>query len=54
MFKNYAFLGPWTVGEIIEDQIGVVFAWGIFVNGAYLPGSFTYAYGAFQVSSAFI
>lgn len=46
----YTFLtGPWFVGEVIENHIGVVFAWGTFVNRSYLPGSLTYAYGFFQV-----
>ncbi|MPC58595.1 Transmembrane protein 62 [Portunus trituberculatus] len=44
----YVPVGPWFVGEVIEDHIGVVFAWGIFVNRSYLPGSLTYAYGFFQ------
>lgn len=43
------FSGPWFVGEVIEDHIGVVFAWGTFVNKSFLPGSLTYAYGFFQV-----
>lgn len=42
-------IGPWSVGEIIEGYIGVIFAWGTIVNGSYLPGSFTYAYGFLQV-----
>ncbi|XP_045625746.1 transmembrane protein 62 [Procambarus clarkii] len=45
----YLPLGPWFVGEVIEDHIGVVFAWGTFVNRSYLPGSLTYAYGFFQL-----
>lgn len=43
-------LGPWAVGEVIEDNIGVIFVWGTFIKGSYLPGSFTYAYGFAQVS----
>jgi len=46
--------GPWSVGEVIEGYTGVIFAWGIIVNGTYLPGSFTYAYGFLQVGSMFI
>lgn len=37
------------MGAVIENHIGAIFAWGILVNGAYLPGSFTYAYGFLQV-----
>jgi hypothetical protein len=46
--------GPWSIGEVIEGYTGIIFAWGIIVNGAYLPGSFTYAYGFLQVGSMFI
>lgn len=41
--------GPWFIGEVLEDHYGVVFAWGTFVHGKVLPGSFTYFYGFFQV-----
>lgn len=43
------FSGPWSVGEIIEGYTGIIFAWGTIINGSYLPGSFTYAYGFLQV-----
>ncbi|KAG8035777.1 hypothetical protein G9C98_001433 [Cotesia typhae] len=43
--------GPWAIGEIIDDHVGVIFAWGMFIKNAYLPGSFTYAYGFFQLLS---
>lgn len=49
LYPIYLCIGPWSVGHIIEDHIGVIFAWGIFINGTYLPGSFTYAYGFLQV-----
>ncbi|XP_018565162.1 transmembrane protein 62 [Anoplophora glabripennis] len=49
IYPVYLAFGPWSVGYIVEDYIGVIFAWGIFVNGAYLPGSFTYAYGFIQL-----
>ncbi|KAG0724229.1 Transmembrane protein 62 [Chionoecetes opilio] len=45
----YMPIGPWFVGEVIENHTGVVFAWGIFVNRSYLPGSLTYAYGFVQM-----
>ena len=41
--------GPWSIGAVIEGHVGAIFAWGILVNGSYLPGSFTYAYGFLQV-----
>ncbi|KAG8240349.1 hypothetical protein J437_LFUL000824 [Ladona fulva] len=43
--------GPWSIGEVIEKHTGVIFAWGTIIRGAYLPGSFTYAYGFFQMLS---
>ncbi|RZC39664.1 transmembrane protein 62 [Asbolus verrucosus] len=52
LYPVYLSFGPWSVGYLVEDHLGVIFAWGIFVNGAYLPGSFTYAYGFIQVTSS--
>ncbi|XP_029663755.1 transmembrane protein 62-like isoform X2 [Formica exsecta] len=49
LYSLYLTVGPWTVGEIIEDHIGVIFIWGIFIGNRYLPGGFTYAYGYFQL-----
>lgn len=34
---------------MIENHIGIIFAWGMFIGKSYLPGSFTYAYGFFQL-----
>ncbi|XP_008553541.1 transmembrane protein 62 [Microplitis demolitor] len=50
-YAVYLTVGPWAIGEIIDDQIGVVFAWGMFIKDSYLPGSFTYAYGFYQLLS---
>ena len=41
--------GPWLVGEIMEGHTGVIFAWGMFVHGSYLPVPLTYLYGVLQV-----
>jgi hypothetical protein len=49
LYPLYLSFGPWSIGYLVEDHLGVIFAWGIFVNGSYLPGSFTYAYGFIQV-----
>lgn len=49
LYPVYLSFGPWSVGHIIEDYVGVIFAWGIYVNGTFLPGSFTYAYGFLQL-----
>lgn len=49
LYPVYLAFGPWSIGHIIEDHIGAIFAWGIFVNGTFLPGSLTYAYGFLQI-----
>lgn len=49
-YPLYLTFGPWSIGYLIEDYIGIVFAWGIFIHGTFLPGSFTYAYGFIQVN----
>ncbi|XP_055642131.1 transmembrane protein 62-like isoform X2 [Toxorhynchites rutilus septentrionalis] len=45
----YLTCGPWSFGEIIDGYVGIVFVWGIFVNGTFLPGTLTYFYGFFQL-----
>ncbi|CAG9858616.1 unnamed protein product [Phyllotreta striolata] len=49
LYPIYLAVGPWTIGYIVEDHLGSVFAWGILVNNAYLPGAFTYVYGFIQL-----
>ncbi|KAJ9593699.1 hypothetical protein L9F63_014747 [Diploptera punctata] len=49
LYALYLTVGPWSIGEVIEGHTGMIFAWGIVINGAYLPGSFTYAYGFLQM-----
>ncbi|KAF5274250.1 hypothetical protein FQR65_LT04368 [Abscondita terminalis] len=49
IYPIYLIVGPWSIGYIVEDHIGAIFAWGIYVNGTLLPGSFTYAYGVIQL-----
>lgn len=46
----YLCVGPWAFGEVIDGHWGAIFAWGIYVNGGYLPGSLTYLYGFFQLT----
>jgi hypothetical protein len=45
----YLAIGPWSIGEVIDGHMGVIFVWGIYVNGAFLPGSLTYLYGFLQI-----
>ncbi|XP_048505686.1 transmembrane protein 62-like isoform X2 [Athalia rosae] len=51
LYVLYLPVGPWAIGEIIENRTGTIFAWGTWVGTSYLPGSFTYAYGFFQLFS---
>ncbi|RUS89519.1 hypothetical protein EGW08_002707 [Elysia chlorotica] len=44
----YMAFGPWFAGYILSDHIGVVFAWGIIVNGTFIAGGLTYIYAIFQ------
>lgn len=50
LYPVFLAIGPWSIGYLVEDHVGAIFAWGIIVNGVYLPDSFTYAYGFVQVS----
>lgn len=49
LFILYVAIGPWFVAELLEDHLGVVFIWGMYVNGSFLPGSLAYFYGVFQI-----
>lgn len=49
LYPMYLSFGPWSIGHIIEDHVGIIFAWGIYIDGIFLPGSFTYAYGFLQL-----
>ncbi|KAH9502794.1 Transmembrane protein 62 [Bulinus truncatus] len=44
----YLGFGPWFVGRLLTDHLGVVFVWGIFIHGTFIPGALTYFYGIFQ------
>ncbi|KAK5643324.1 hypothetical protein RI129_007169 [Pyrocoelia pectoralis] len=49
LYQIYLTVGPWTIGYMIENYIGAIFAWGIYVNGVFLPASVTYIYGFMQL-----
>lgn len=40
----YAAVGPWFVGELVTDHIGVCFLWGLYINGFLVPSGFTYVF----------
>ncbi|XP_059613492.1 transmembrane protein 62-like [Phlebotomus argentipes] len=50
VFFIYLLVGPWSVADVIDGHFGVVFMWGILVDGVLLPGSLTYLYGFFQIA----
>jgi hypothetical protein len=54
IYAIYYNAGPWLIGEILEGHTGIVFVWGMFVNGSYLPVCLTYFYGLFQVKYFYI
>lgn len=44
-YSIYLCVGPWLAGYLIDDRIGVVFAWGTFFqDGIFLKGTTTYLY----------
>lgn len=47
IYMLYLPVGPWMVGELLDKEYGVIFAWGTFVHSSFLPGSLTFAYGFF-------
>lgn len=42
----YLCLGPWSIGYFLDNQIGILFPWGLYVMGTFLPADVTYLYGA--------
>ncbi|XP_062503403.1 transmembrane protein 62-like [Corticium candelabrum] len=49
MYAFYLALGPWFVGEIVTDHWGIVFAYGIYVAGHFLPEGLTFIYAFIQL-----
>jgi hypothetical protein len=49
MYAVYMALGPWFVGEILTNQWGIVFAYGVYVAGHFLPECLTFIYAFFQL-----
>lgn len=49
LYAVYLPLGPWAIGELIDEYIGVIFAWGILIKGSLVPEPLTYMYGSVQL-----
>jgi len=45
----YLTIGPWFTGEVLSNTLGVVFVWGSFVRGTYLPTATTWLYGTYHL-----
>lgn len=45
----YVAIGPWFYGEILDNQFGLCFAWGIFVNRTFLKEDVQYMFGIFHL-----
>ncbi|XP_048734623.1 transmembrane protein 62-like isoform X2 [Ostrea edulis] len=48
-FTIYIAIGPWFLAEVIDGHTGLLFVWGLYVKGAFLPGNLAYVYGIFQM-----
>lgn len=49
LYCLYIAFGPWVFCSVIDGHDGIIFAWGIYVQGNLLPGSFTYFYASLQL-----
>lgn len=49
LYAIYLPFGPWAIGKLLDEHIGVIFAWGIVIKGVFLPEPFTYMYGGVQL-----
>lgn len=49
LYCFYLAVAPWVICEIVDGRYGAVFAWGIYFDGAFLPGSLTFFYGFSQI-----
>ena len=48
----YLTVGPWFIGEVLTNSLGVVFCWGTFVHGSFLPTATTWLYGTYHLITA--
>ncbi|ELT94129.1 hypothetical protein CAPTEDRAFT_182321 [Capitella teleta] len=45
----YVIIGPLLIAPILEDHIGFIFIYGIYVKNSFLPGTLTYLYVFFHL-----
>lgn len=49
LYCLYLAFGPWMYCEIADGQYGFVFVSGIYVDGVFIPGSFSFMWGFVQL-----
>lgn len=49
LYCFYIAFGPWMYCEVIDEVHGFVFQDGTYINGMYIPGSFTFIHGSSQL-----
>ena len=40
-------MGPWAVGYFLDRDLGLLFPWGLWIDGHVLPADVTHLYGLF-------
>jgi len=40
----YMAVGPWVIGHLVEGHVGLIFAWGVVVDGELVPSQVPFAY----------
>merc|ERR1711997_659096 len=43
----YIALGPWSLGYFLDEDLGLLFPWGLVIDGQVLPADVTHLYGLF-------
>lgn len=49
LYCIYLVFGPWNFSELSDGHYGFVFAYVIYVDGVFLPGSLTFFYGCVEL-----
>ncbi len=43
----YISIGPWALGYFLDEELGLLFPWGLLIDGHILPADVTHLYGLF-------
>ena len=41
----YISMGPWALGYFLDESLGLLFPWGLWIDGHILPADVTHLYG---------